>query len=322
MASAAQFRFTTAAGPHTLAPTIAASTPANGATGVARSATKIVLTFNEPVDKATAQGAFDVTSPAAARGGSFGWDTDGVQMTYTVPGTLPYETQVTWTMGTGLKCLGGKNLTAPVTRSFTVTRLGTTRLYLDGALSGYLISTQAAPYFNTRLYAGDGQLNEYYRSFLAFSLAPLSTATLVTSATLSVYQDWTYASDPYAALGGTLLAESVDYGTSLTQSDLETPVLTYPLYRCIGLPPNRSCSWYTVTDRVTLSASPAVNRYGVDVTSKVERDRAARSTRGNRCQFRVRFPTNTNSDLAYNYARMNSGTGAAPPYLDVTYEYP
>jgi methionine-rich copper-binding protein CopC len=313
--------FNTAAAPHTLAPAVVSSAPASGATGVSRSTT-IQVTFNEAVDKASAQTAFQIVSPASARNGLFSWSTDGKTMTYALPSTLAYGQVVSWQITTALECLGGIPMAADVNRSFTAIRQATATLYPDTTLSGYLISTSSTVYQNTALFAGDGQVNEYYRSFLAFSLAALpATATAIDSATLYGYQESTYASDPYPVLGGKILSQSVDYGTGLTSADFETAVLTWTGFKCSGIP--RVCVLGTWNDEYTLSTSSASGWRSVDVTGKVARDLSARSSRGNRCQFRLRFPTNTNSDLAYNYARWTSGGAASNrPYLTVTYEYP
>jgi hypothetical protein len=319
MTAARVFSFTTAAAPHTLAPAITSSVPDSNAIGVSRY-TSIAVTFNEAVDKATAQGAFDV-SPITARGGTFSWSADGRTMSYALPSALAYGTTVTWTMGTGLKCLGGINLAAPVTRSFRAIRQGSVTLYPDNTLSGYLISNQTGTYLNSYLFAGDGTSNEYYRSFLTFSLAPISSATLINSATLWIYQD-SVLSDPYAALGPSLYAQSVDYGPTFTKSgDMETPLLTYTIFKCLGIP--RVCGTYTLDDEVAIvTSNTAANWYPGTVTGKVERDRQNAATRGYRVQFRLKFRTDTNSNLAYNYARFSSGAGSSRPYLDVVYEYP
>lgn len=325
MTGARSFSFTTSAAPHTLAPAVVSSSPAAAATGVVQQPS-IAITFNEAVDKVSAQTAFQIVSPVSARGGLFGWSGDGLTMTYTPPAALAYGTVVQWQLTTALQCLGGISLAAQVDRSFTVIREGAATLYGVSGLDGY-IWNDLGVYQGTGIFVGDGTSNNYERGFLAFDLSAIpASATAVTAATLNAYQYYVPTASPYAALGGNLLAQSVDYGTSLTAADFETPVLTYDGLRCSLLcnPLCRKvCSFGTWDDQVTLSSSAALGWKSVDVTGKVERDRAVRATRGNRSQFRLKFPTNTNLDGVYNAVGIYAGEAATNrPYLSVTYLYP
>jgi hypothetical protein len=310
---------------------VVSSSPAASATGAARGAT-IALTFREAVDKVAAQAAFAITSPAGynpADGGLFTWSVDGLTMTYDPPADFPYGQSVQWRLTTTVRDLAGNYMAAQLNRAFTVIRQASTTLYGVSALDGYL-SSWTTYVFPSPLYVGDGTNNEHFRGFLSFDLATGSpsgvpaTATAITAATLYVYQ-YTVTSDPYAPLGD-VLAQSVDYGTSLGSADLTTPVLQYYGRRCtISCTPicRALCLTGWWDDEYTLSTAATIGYKSVDVTGKVERDRAARTTHGNRSQFRLQFQTDTNGNSAYNYAGFYSAESASnKPYLYVTYEYP
>jgi hypothetical protein len=306
---------------------VASSTPSSSATGVSKS-TSIAVTFAKAVDKVSAQAAFGITSPNGMNGGVFNWSTDGLTMTYTPPSAFAFGTYVSWQINTALKSLAGYDLPAPVSRSFTVIRQGTTTLYGVAALDGSMWNTDTDPINATyaSLYVGDSGAI-YERGFLSFDLTSIpATATVIDSATLYAYQSYVSSPDPYAAGLGNLLAQSVDYGTTLTAADFDTPVLTYTGFHCwtVCTPVCRLvCGTSTYNDQYTLSTTASLGWKSVDVTGKVERDRAARTTRGNRCQFRLEFPNNTNGDTVYNAAWFSSGDSASnKPYLNVTYEYP
>lgn len=327
LVSAASFGFTTASAPDVQPPTVASSTPASSATGAPR-ATTIAVTFSEAVDKVAAQAAFAITSPAGynpADGGLFTWSLDGLTMTYDPPADLPYGQLVQWRLTTTVRDLAGNYMAAPLNRSFTVIRTGTATLLGVAGLDGYLASNVASYVWASPLYAGDGAANQHFRGFVSFDLGGVpASATAITAATLYAYQ-YTVAGNPYAALGS-LRAESVDYGTSLDFTDLNRAALQWfgrqctisctPICRALCL-----TGWWD--DVYTLSTSSTVGYKSVDVTGKVERDRAARTTRGNRSQFRLQFETDTDSNAAAANAGFYSAESASNrPYLYVTYEYP
>lgn len=276
------FSFTTAAVPHTLAPSIVSSVPDNGVNGVGRS-TSIQMTFNEAVDKTTAEQNFGITSPAGYGGGTFTWSADGLTMTYAPPAAFSYGATVSWRMGTGLKCLGGINLTSQVNRSFTVVRQGTVTLNVVGGLWGWMYDNDGSVRFTNPMGVGDTSANHFARAFITFNLSGPSpaaavpaNATAVTSATLVVaVAEIGWSGNPFGGLGS-LLAQSVDYGPGLTVADFDTAVLTVfgCKWSCIGFPICRpTCLWGNWSDEYTLlSAAPAAagDLPAVDVTTKVE----------------------------------------------------
>jgi hypothetical protein len=310
------FAFTTASAPDTTPPSVASSSPTASQSGVSRTAS-IAVTFSEAVDKPSAQAAFSIVSPGGFNGGSFSWSGDGRTMTYTAPSAFAYGATVQWRVNTAVKDLAGNYMAAQVDRTFYVIRSATATLYAVAGMDGWITYNPGSGTYSLTtadLVAGDGSSGQYYRAFLGFSLSTIpATATAITSATLYVYQS-SVQGTPYTSLGS-LLAQSVDYGTSLTTADFSTPTLTY-LGRC---KPAGVC-----TDQYTLATSFTSAWYtSVSVTGKVGRDLAARTTRGNRCQFRLRFATDADGDAVYDWVRLYAAESSAnKPFLSVTYEYP
>lgn len=168
------------------------------------------------------------------------------------------------------------------------------------------------------LYVGDDNYNDSYRGFLSFDLGALpSTLTSISSATLSVYQEWV-ENKPYSALIGSdggLRAESVSYGADLTAAAFDTP--TFLVKRCIG----KVC--LTQPASVILSSDSAAGRKAADVTSMVRDDWTNRTARGSRSQFRLRFAIDTNLDSIRDMAAFWSGEASSVmPTLLVSYLYP
>ncbi|AWR85636.1 Ig-like domain-containing protein [Meiothermus taiwanensis] len=300
MSAPYNFSFTTASAPDTTPPTVTAHVPANEATGIARN-TNIEVTFSEPMDKASTQTAFQITSPAGVTG-TFSWPSSN-RMVFNPSSDFAYGTNVTWQVTTAAKDLAGNTLAATVTRTFRVIRQKTVDLLSQAALDGDVYNTGAVNTTSSLLSVGDTTDNTYVRSFLSFDLSPLVTdgATFINSATLYALQGPDFG-NPYTDLGGSVRAESVYYGPSLDTADFETPVLTYTYI----LSSDATAGWKSTT-----------------VTSKVRDDYTNRAARGNRSQFRLRFPTNTNVDGRRDLALFYSGDASSnKPYLRVTYEYP
>jgi len=300
MTAAYTFSFRTASAPDTTRPTVTSTTPVAGATGISRS-TNIEVVFSEPMDKASAQTAFQITSPAGVTG-TFSWPSSD-RMVFNPSSDFAYGTDVRWQVTTAAKDLAGNTLAATVTRTFRVIRQKTVDLESQAALDGYVFNTGGVNIGSTSLFAGDYRDNTYFRGFLSFDLTQLVTdgATTINSATLYAYQH-TVVGAPYTDLRGGVRAESVNYGPGLDAADFETPVLTHTY---------------------TLSGSSALGWKNVSVVLKVRDDYNNRAARGNRSQFRLRFPTTTDADSAFDYAAFYAGEASSNrPYLQVTYEYP
>lgn len=94
------FTFTTTGpAPDTTAPTILNTTPGQASIGEPRD-TVIEVLFSEPMDKASAQTAFAITSPAGLNSGNFSWNEAETVMTYTPPENAAYGTTIAWQVST------------------------------------------------------------------------------------------------------------------------------------------------------------------------------------------------------------------------------
>lgn len=235
------FSFTTANAPDTTKPTVTAYTPANLATGVARS-TNIEVTFSEPMDKACTQTAFQITNPAGVTG-TFSWPSSG-RMVFNPSSDFAYGTNVTWQVTTAAKDLAGNTLATAVTCSFRVIRQKTLSLESQAALDGYVYNIGTVYSTSVGLAVGDTSANTYMRGFLSFDPSPLVTdsATYINSATLYAHQ-YLVIGTPYTDLGGSVRAESIYYGPSLDSADFETTVLTYTYI----LSTNTTAGWKSST---------------------------------------------------------------------------
>ncbi len=320
LAAPFSFTFTTAAAADTTAPSVVSFTPANGAMGVARN-TNITVTFSEPMDKASAQVAFGVALPMSLNVGTFGWSADGMTMTFNPTGALGYGQAVSWRVMSGAKDLAGNALPAQPSRGFMAVREGVLVVDATAPLDGYISSGNMVTTGSGFLFAGDNASNVSFRSFLSFDLSGLpATTQRISQVNLFAYlSGWQGA--PRTNLGGSIQLEHVDYGTSLEAADYDVP------------------RFMNLGD--THDFGPAIESQGWKVSNAaiypVTNDWMNRQTRGNRTQFRLRFPTqlsaNNTADLytyySGNTAQMNCARqgAAAPsasckPHLIVTYEYP
>jgi PKD repeat protein len=90
--------------------------PANLAADVSPTI-KIAVTFSEPMDQATTEGAFSLTNGTAPVDGTFSWS--GYTMTYTPNSTLAYNTTYQIMVSKAAKNVSGANMASNFTSSFT-----------------------------------------------------------------------------------------------------------------------------------------------------------------------------------------------------------
>lgn len=113
--------FTTAAALDTTPPTVTATTPANGATGV--NASTVTVVFSEAMDSATvSNGSFKVSSGGLNLPGTVSYDPTTRTATFTPASKLLIATSYTVSVS-GAKDMAG-NTMAPVTSGFTTTNTG------------------------------------------------------------------------------------------------------------------------------------------------------------------------------------------------------
>ncbi|MFO0698579.1 MAG: Ig-like domain-containing protein [Nitrospira sp.] len=118
--SAYSWSFTTGTAPDTTPPTVIATTPANGATGVATNTT-VTATFSEVMDATTITATTFTVKDAKGNPVTGTVSYVGAQATFTPPTTLAISTAYTAAITTGVKDLGGNALTGDYPWTFTTT---------------------------------------------------------------------------------------------------------------------------------------------------------------------------------------------------------
>lgn len=321
LSAAKVFGFTTAAAPDVTPPTVASTSPTS-ASYANPLATDITVTFSEDVDKASAQAAFQVLSPAGHNTGSFNW-LDGKTMVFNPDTDFVLSDYVSCRVSTAVKDLAGNYLAGNYNFGFTVVRPGTLSIKSSAALDGYLWSSNLSGNYTGNLffYTGDNSINAYSRSFVSFDLSALPATTVsITDATLNLYQE-SLSNSPYSTLGS-LYAERVDYGASLDGTDM-TIAPKQHLVRFVWIcdPFCHLVAQYA-DDLYTLSTTTTTGWKTVDVATSAINAFNDRANNGSRCQFRMRFATTTDSDAVSDWTVLTSGNAASnQPYLYVSYQY-
>ncbi len=318
--------------PDTTPPTIVSVSPANNATGVLKD-TNIVITFSERMNQAATQAAYQSSSngirPADV---TFSWNTEGTVLTINPNVDLDYATGTstsvvaltfTFNLTNTATDIAGNQL-APASFSFKTMRDITQTLNAVSGISGWVRSDGVV---NDQgqcagLCVGDSgtAANATYRGFLTFDLSVLAStldAANILSATLRAYQFGTQGT-PYADLQdctssfpiicSDLLAQHVNYGPTLQDSDYDTNTL-----RGLAI---AGCSIFT--------GCPSTNGYKeANALDAVIEDWTNRAARGNRSQYRLRFARNTDADGSVDIAVFsNAGVASNQNQLVVRYLVP
>jgi hypothetical protein len=141
---------------------------------------------------------------------------------------------------------------------------------------------------------------------VAFDLTGIPAGVVADEARLIIYKafiNFNSGPDPYPL--GDMVLEHVNYGDSLAGEDYDTPVLAD-----LGI--------------FDSSSEPATGYLGSDVTSALNDDLANRTARGNRSQYRLRFPIENNDNSASDFVSFTSSEGpyGQRPFLNVVYYLP
>lgn len=296
---------TTGPAPDTMPPTILSSSPTYAAIGVARDAA-ITVTFSEPMDKASAQTAFAITSPPGFNSGVFDWNAAGTEMTFNPDTDFAYGTEVTWRVSTAAKDLSANTLENNVLSTFRAIRKTSAVLPYDDSTSNTIYSFGPDEFPRLRFFVGDDASNTTAtRTFFGFNLSGLpQDLTQITSAQLRL-RITSAQGTPFSKLGN-LLLESVSYGPMLdrTTANYNTP---------------------TLGSALLVPSSIIGNEGFFDVALFVKDDWANRNTRSNYSEFRLRFEVPNNTDSASDYVyfdRENSDLVPEFAKLFLEYEYP
>jgi hypothetical protein len=221
-----------------------------------------------------------------------------IPYSYNVDDALTY----TFSVSGGAEDAAG-NALALFTSSFSTLRGFYTECFGIANLDGYVDGNGFAfAQFNPR--AGDLRDNAGVRAFFSFDLsACLPEGRILKDAVFNVYRD-VGVGNPYAL--GSVMLEHVNYGDSLGADDYNTPVLAD----------------FGIFDS---SFATQRSRLFVSVTSAVQDDLDNRTSRGNRSQFRLRIPVDTNNNNNEDwaiYGDTEAGGRDFVPFIQVNYLIP
>lgn len=294
-------------------PTVAGPTP--GASGQPRRF-QLVLTFSEPMDRASTEAALTVTentgSTPKTLSGTATWAQGDRQLTFEPSSDATYGAFISWSLTATAKDPAGNSLVpASASNVFRIIRLEQRVLsseFSDGDISlnytsGHrLVITdgRAVDVGGTGPSFSDGGIL-MARGFLSFDLSPIDpNAARIVSAELAVHLDYVTDNNPFTKWGA-LTWQAVDYGTNLLGG-----------------------AAYDMAGGATgvLATTNATGWKQVDVTSLADSRWKNRTTEGTRTQFRFAFggqAENGSPCYASLGARESQGFG---PSLTVQYELP
>lgn len=311
-------------GPSAGAVELLAIHPMNGAVGV-RKDTTIELSFNQPMNRASVEAAYVSFSDGLRRDQViFVWNANSTKVTVDPTADLAYAAGTaipltySFLVGSSAASQSGGTLKETVA-SFQTARRFTRVLESQAALDGYTSSRDAA--YSSGVVGGtsartggmsdivpEGYATVSVRAFFSFDLSglPLTvTPEDISAATLSLAQVTVYPSSTYSDMTtaeATLILEHVSYGPQLTTADFATPVL----------------------DLVTpvFSSDATITRRSADVLTQVRDDLANRAPRGERTQYRLRFPKDQ-PEGNYGFAEFATAEDSAhAPGLELHYLAP
>lgn len=308
------FSFTTTGpAPDTTPPTVLSTSPSQTSTGTARNSLLEVV-FSEPMNKASVQAAFSITSPAGLNGGSFSWNEASTVMTYVPPASFAYGTEVSWQVSTGAKDAAGNALAETMLRGFRVIRQGTLTVRFDPETSG---SVGAPGYFRQSIvyntpYLGDDYGNEAYRLFLGFRLDGLPEGTTKISQATLRWWVTRQLGNPLDKLGA-LQLEPVDVGDQIGTAPIEGPPS-----------PDAIADYHVSPLDSGASISPSIiGAPGLfDVTPWTAKDWSDRAVRNRRTQYRLRFSQGSDGNSITDALISDSEVHPTLAELHVVYEYP
>jgi hypothetical protein len=295
--------------PDTTPPSVVSFTPAANAKGVFGDAV-IVVTFSEPMNKASAQASFQSTDLAGKV--TFAWNTDGTVMTVTPTEGLDYATGLhsklasvaakvySVTLNTSAADLAGNTLATNYVTKFSTLR----RITLELQANSYELDSSGDVALTPGIIVvGDYDDNSWARMLCEFDLSALpaeavalASGELALPMTVEAPASGPSLGSPFSDLG----ALTVDhiYVASLDAQTLQSAPLA---------------SLGTLTTMATSGVKT------LDVSSAVFNDAIYRVERKNHAQFRVQFAKNTDNDGANDAVLFNNG---AHSVLNVDYMIP
>ena len=288
-----------------IAPTILSITPANGATKLTLETSIIVITFSEPMNKASAQSAFVAAGGATAA--AFKWNAAGTELTIDAKLVYPNATDpmasaepFKFSVTTAAKDLEGNPLAAAVNSQFTLLREITQVL----TLARWGSWMNGAGNFVTATIVGDHSDNGEIRGFIGADIASLPAGIEVFESATIDTTIGQLVGDPFGRFGNMVI---------------QSVTIPYP-YR-----PNQTAFDATaLQDLGTFISANGHNASGdaisKDVLTALKDDYKNRGARDDRSIFRLRFPNAPKTDSVADAAHVaDLGTSSA---LTVQYLYP
>lgn len=281
-------------------PTVLSTTPPDGAAGIDADAS-ITIAFSEPMDQASVEAAWS-SGDLPPDQVQFVWNDNSDTVTVIPDAPLPLAEgtgldpsqvaplQIDYTINTGARDLAGNELERPANVAFETRR----RLTVDLAQLPSLTRTMRADAVvfaegAVTLTSGDSSANLQMKIFASFEVPDFPAGAEIEVAELRGSQNSTI-NTPYVL--GDLEAFHINAAT------IDTNAFDGAL-AALG----------------TFSDSEAAGARSLRVTSAFLDDLANRAVRGDRTQYRLEFPTETNSNGAADEARYAKSSFA----LAVTY---
>jgi len=292
--SAYLFSFTTLGPtPDTTRPALVGFAPAHSSKGNPRNV-NLKLTFSEPMNKASVEGALTVTQSFR---GTPTWNAAATEVAFAPMTDIPYGDNVIWGLDQTATDLAGNMLDRGHGNSFQIIQRAVYSIPKSPVT--LLVSSRTPGQQNPWLLGDDGD-NYPYQGFVTFSLHDLinNTGCNTQSAVKSAVLSWSYldpGTGPFTSLGK-FLVDPVNYGSNTDNNTLyATP--------SIGTPLALSYQEFNVQSGKT----------NIPVTAMV----LARWS-GQAVQFRLKFESTTDNDNVADVLEVDRDTFI----LTVTCEHP
>jgi hypothetical protein len=283
-------------------PAIGQVLPANGAIGIS-SGTNIQVRFNQKMNRASGQAAFQILSPNGVSG-VFSWNADGSLLTFNPDAQFQYGQTVQFEIAAGALSVDGTPKATTERFSFRIMRSLMSVLTSVGSLDGYLKDTGKGSIASQYILVGDTADGHYTRGFVSFDLSalPANLVSITDAAVVLTIHESHGRPDRLAPL----YALDVDYAGALGGTS-DFGGSGWPTEHLFSIWPERA------------SAEGAGN--WVRERWKVRRETAYR------CQFRIQYEHNFHFEFPplADYLEFYSGDHAVEAYrpqLRVTYLIP
>lgn len=297
----------------TTPPTTVSVDPPDGAKGVNEDAS-IVITFSEKMDRFATEDAFQRSANFPGAGVTYSWNAEDTVLTVKPNDLLDYAAgedpsikAITYTFGfvDSAKDVAG-NALAAFDSSFSTLRVISSAIYATANLDGNCYGSYGCLTNEKTLPVGDlgnAPTDGSYRSFLSFDVTGIPASVIADEARIMIYKEEANFTSPNPYPLGDMSLEHVNYGGSLAD-DYNTPILAD-----LGI--------------FDSASQPATGYLSSDVTSALNDDLANRATRGNRSQYRLRFPVENNNNGS-DFVSFTSGDGpeGKRPFLTIVYYIP